>query len=165
MLDKKASLREKLKKIRADIDNRDWRNEAITLRLFSFLNRQFPKDKNLNSIFCYQSINSEVNTTEFIKRAQKMGIKILVPEVDKNYNMVAICLKTGLRFYDEPTVTVVPMLGFSDEFHRIGYGKACYDKFFAKHPNTLKIGLAYAEQKCQFDHEPHDISLDCIITG
>ncbi|GMM93844.1 5-formyltetrahydrofolate cyclo-ligase [Qipengyuania sp. MTN3-11] len=64
-----------------------------------------------------------------------------------------------------PTVLFVPLLGFTETGARLGQGGGHYDRWFAEHPETLKIGMAWDVQKV--DHlplEPHDIPLDAIVT-
>lgn len=58
---------------------------------------------------------------------------------------------------------ITPLLGFNDRGYRIGYGKGCYDKFFAR-CNTFKIGLAYSGQAIKFEQEATDVPLDCCVT-
>lgn len=63
-------------------------------------------------------------------------------------------------------VILVPMFGFDDKLHRIGYGGGYYDRFLATQPRAKKIGVCF--EQGHLDHfipvEAHDISLDMIIT-
>lgn len=62
-------------------------------------------------------------------------------------------------------VIIVPMLGFDDRLHRIGYGGGFYDKFLATQPNAIKIGVCFEIGKIEkIPNEPHDIALNLIIT-
>ena len=160
MFDKK-SLRKKLKITRANVKNKVAKDENIKTQLLGFLAKNFT---NAKTIFIYQSFGTEVATTEIIEELGKLGLKILIPKTDENFNMQAVCIKTSNVFADTPSITIVPLLGFNKGNHRIGYGKACYDKFFAFYPNSIKIGLAYKEQLCDFLSDTHDIPLDYIIT-
>jgi len=64
-----------------------------------------------------------------------------------------------------PEVVFCPLLGFTTDGARIGYGGGHYDGWLAAHPPKLAIGLAW---DCQLvDHlplEPHDVRLDAIVT-
>lgn len=60
-------------------------------------------------------------------------------------------------------VCITPLLGFNERRYRIGYGKGCYDRFFAK-TDAYKIGLAFSAQQIIFAPEPHDVPLDCCVT-
>ena len=62
-------------------------------------------------------------------------------------------------------VIIVPMLGFDENLHRIGYGGGYYDRLLAAHPRALRIGVCYESGKVeQIPIEPHDIPLNLIIT-
>lgn len=58
---------------------------------------------------------------------------------------------------------VTPLLGFNREGHRIGYGKGCYDRFFAR-CEAVKIGLAFDAQFVDFVPSDDDVPLDCCVT-
>lgn len=64
-----------------------------------------------------------------------------------------------------PEVMFCPLLGFTSQGGRIGYGAGFYDRWLAEHPPRLAIGLAW---DCQLEEslpiEPHDMPLDYVIT-
>jgi 5-formyltetrahydrofolate cyclo-ligase len=64
-----------------------------------------------------------------------------------------------------PEVMFCPLLAFTSQGGRIGYGAGHYDKWLAAHPPRLAIGLAW---DCQLEEslpiEPHDAKLDLIVT-
>ncbi|MBD5424529.1 MAG: 5-formyltetrahydrofolate cyclo-ligase [Allobaculum sp.] len=62
-----------------------------------------------------------------------------------------------------PEVLIIPMLCFWNGY-RIGYGKGYYDRYLAKHPKCIRIGIAYDEQEDIFRPAPWDERLDFIIT-
>lgn len=59
---------------------------------------------------------------------------------------------------------VTPLLGFNSAGYRIGYGKGCYDKFFAHNADVYKIGLAFECQRAEFTPDENDVPLDCCVT-
>lgn len=60
---------------------------------------------------------------------------------------------------------IVPVVAFDARLHRIGMGGSWYDRFLAGQPQAYKVGLAYEWQRAaRIPREPHDISLDCVIT-
>lgn len=65
----------------------------------------------------------------------------------------------------EPQVVFCPLLGFSTQGGRIGYGAGHFDRYLAEHPPRLAIGLAW---DCQLvddlPTEPHDVPLHAIVT-
>lgn len=64
-----------------------------------------------------------------------------------------------------PEVLFCPLLGFTSQGGRIGYGAGHFDKWLAAHPPRLAIGLAW---DCQLEEslplEPHDVPLHAIVT-
>ena len=162
----KNILRQQLKNIRASITDKDVKNKSISDRLMQLLDSLALDNKLKNkSVFIYQSLASEVDTSDIIKQLQKRGFKIFVPKVDSNFFMTATDLLNGQAANIVPAITIVPLLGFNKKLHRIGFGKGCYDKYLSSAlQQTVSIGLAFDEQVCNFVAEPFDIPLDYIIT-
>lgn len=63
-------------------------------------------------------------------------------------------------------VFIVPGRVFDRKGHRLGRGKAYYDKALAKHP-ALKIGVCLSDQVYEQDLpvQSHDISMDMLVTN
>lgn len=61
-------------------------------------------------------------------------------------------------------IVLVPLLGFSAQLHRIGFGGGFYDRFLAQQSAAYTIGLGYAFGQVAFTPEAHDIPLNAIIT-
>lgn len=64
-----------------------------------------------------------------------------------------------------PDAIVAPLVGFDRRMNRLGQGGGYYDRAFARHPDALRIGLAWSAQ--QLDHvpaDPWDLPLDFILT-
>jgi len=63
-----------------------------------------------------------------------------------------------------PSLLLVPLLGFDDEGHRLGYGGGFYDRTLAR-LKVPAIGIAYAgQQMAGLPHQPHDAILDGVLT-
>ena len=64
-----------------------------------------------------------------------------------------------------PDLLFVPLLGFTENGHRLGQGGGHYDRWFAAHPEARAIGLGW---DCQLvDNMPieaHDHPMDAIVT-
>lgn len=61
---------------------------------------------------------------------------------------------------------IVPALAISIDKHRIGYGKAYYDRYIASHDIGYKIGVINDFQEIeQIETSPHDQKLDEYIKG
>ncbi|MBF0579330.1 hypothetical protein IM774_05970 [Erysipelotrichaceae bacterium RD49] len=80
------------------------------------------------------------------------GFGLLEPAV-KTYD-----LEAGI-----PKTLVIPLLAFQDGF-RLGYGGGYYDRYLAKHPECIRVGIAYDEQEEPFIFNPWDERLDYIVT-
>jgi 5-formyltetrahydrofolate cyclo-ligase len=64
-----------------------------------------------------------------------------------------------------PEVVFVPLLGFTQDGHRLGQGGGHYDRWLAAHPEALALGLGW---DCQLlddlPLEPHDCGLRAVIS-
>ena len=67
-----------------------------------------------------------------------------------------------------PSILLVPLLAFDNNFNRIGYGGGFYDRYIKKIKKDKKIitiGLAYSFQRVKkIPTNKYDIKLDFIIT-
>jgi 5-formyltetrahydrofolate cyclo-ligase len=65
-----------------------------------------------------------------------------------------------------PDVTLAPVVGFSDDGYRLGYGGGYFDRTLAVlAPRPLAIGVGLDIQRIDTIHPmPHDIRLDAIMT-
>ena len=68
---------------------------------------------------------------------------------------------------EAPCVWIVPGLAFTRNGKRLGYGGGWYDRLLADaSPDALLVGVAYPIQiVADIPYEPHDISLNRIVTG
>ncbi len=65
----------------------------------------------------------------------------------------------------DKTVCIVPGLTFDIKGKRMGYGGGFYDRFLSMHPEIITVGLCYNSLLSELvPSEPHDISVDYIIT-
>ena len=155
----KVKLREVLKQIRGKITERGQKDKLLSERFFEWVQKEFPKAELL---FIYRSFGTEADTHVLIERALKK-YRVCVPQVAADFSMCPVDLN-GTALKSLPNITIVPLLGFNDALHRIGFGKGCYDRWFFENPGQIKIGIAYDEQKCEFCPDSHDIPLDYIVT-
>ncbi|MEO6091461.1 MAG: 5-formyltetrahydrofolate cyclo-ligase [Novosphingobium sp.] len=64
-----------------------------------------------------------------------------------------------------PDLTIVPLLAFTADGHRLGQGGGHYDRWHAAHPLVPAIGLAWDCQRVDtLPLEPHDHALSAVIT-
>jgi len=64
-----------------------------------------------------------------------------------------------------PRLILCPLVGFDRHGGRLGQGGGHYDRYFARHPAALRIGVAWSVQEVDaIPAEPTDIPLDAILT-
>jgi 5-formyltetrahydrofolate cyclo-ligase len=65
----------------------------------------------------------------------------------------------------EPSIILTPLVGFDRAGHRLGQGGGYYDRWFAAHPQAMRIGIAWSVQEVdQLTPEAWDIPLHAIVT-
>jgi len=134
-------------------------------------------------ISAYWPIHSEVNIKPLIEKLISQGHLLSLPAIaDDNQHitfrryrlndpitMGPFRIPQPFDTSEEvnPSLIIVPMLGFSRNGHRLGYGKGFYDQLLARiraeRPVTV-VGIAFSEQETEFPFEPHDQLMDWIIT-
>jgi 5-formyltetrahydrofolate cyclo-ligase len=64
-----------------------------------------------------------------------------------------------------PDLIFCPLVGFDRRGGRIGQGGGHYDRYFAVHPEALRIGIGWSVQEIDATpRESSDIALDAILT-
>ena len=64
-----------------------------------------------------------------------------------------------------PDLIFCPLVGFDRQGGRIGQGGGHYDRYFAAHPDALRIGIGWSVQEIDtVPRESTDIALDAILT-
>ncbi|MDO9363143.1 MAG: 5-formyltetrahydrofolate cyclo-ligase [Sphingopyxis sp.] len=64
-----------------------------------------------------------------------------------------------------PDLIFCPLVGFDRQGGRIGQGGGHYDRYFAAHPDALRIGVGWSVQEIDATpRESTDIALDAILT-
>lgn len=148
---------------RKQISSRDLKNEQIARRVLPFL-------KASSCIGYFYPVRQEAD----IFSLRDPGWTFVLPRVLDKTKMAfydSTILKPGGFGIPEPVsdeeivpdVLVIPLLVFCDGY-RIGYGGGYYDRYLEKHPECLRIGIAFDEQEGQFEPESWDQRLDWIIT-
>ena len=69
-----------------------------------------------------------------------------------------------------PHITLIPLLAFDNNNHRLGYGKGYFDKFLNKYlkknKHIVTIGVAFSFQKYnKLPVTKNDVKLDYILTN
>lgn len=64
-----------------------------------------------------------------------------------------------------PDVVIAPLIGFDRAMNRLGQGGGYYDRAFARHPDALRIGLAWSVQEMDaVPADPWDLPLHAVLT-
>jgi 5-formyltetrahydrofolate cyclo-ligase len=143
-------------------------------------------EKKYQSIHCYISFRSEVETREFIEHALQERMRITVPIVEQIDGKKVLAHTEvskvsgladghfGLQESVERTpasllsldAVIVPLVAFDRRGTRLGYGMGFYDTFLHELPRTIeRIGFAFSLQEINhIPSLPHDEPLDTIIT-
>ena len=166
----KSEIRKSLMRYRNELTDRALLSHAIADRVLPLVH---------GNVMVYISIGSEVDTIYLTdKLMSNKNVTVFAPytengiitpkklialgKPDRMGNLPQYCYDSG-HYPPKLDYCITPLLGFNDEGYRIGYGKGCYDKFFAE-CDAFKIGLAYSVQSIKFEHEVTDIPLDCCVT-
>lgn len=134
-------------------------------------------------IGCYYAIKEEVPTSHMMTEIWKRGYQVALPHIHKDFTMSFHAYHPGdllePTFFKipqpsltapqlEPDVLIVPMLGFSRDGHRIGYGLGHYDRALRtvrSKGQAVAIGFAFDCQEVTERFVEHwDEKLDWIIT-
>lgn len=64
-----------------------------------------------------------------------------------------------------PDLILTPLVAFDRCLNRLGQGAGFYDRAFADHPQSLRIGVAWSIQRAEaVPTEPWDVPLHAVIT-
>lgn len=126
----------------------------------------------------YISMPHEVDTRQMMDWCFKHNKHVYVPKILKE-GMIFVeiksleeCLMNRMGIlepisniaYDTIELMLVPMLAFNERKHRLGYGKAYYDRYLSKHA-VLKVGLCYqGDFEVELVESTTDVQMDKIIT-
>ncbi len=146
-----------------------------------------PEYSEADNILVYADYNGEVGTDKLICRALLDGKKVYAPVSNPDltldfYRVFALeemepaafgirePLKIEyLKLKDEDitsgTICITPGSVFDKNCSRMGYGKGFYDRFFADHKITHRIGLAYEMQIIEtIAANETDIPMTVVVT-
>ncbi len=132
----------------------------------------------------FMPIRSEADIRPLMARFQARGARLCVPAIlDRQMIVFRELLRgeplvaTGFGTAGpgpeaavlDPEIMLVPLSAFDDRGHRIGYGAGHYDRAIhrlqQKGVRPKLIGIAFdCQEVAHVPDEPHDISLDAILT-
>lgn len=152
---------------------REWASGAITDALTSL-----DVFRKCRRPFVFMSAEGEPDTEALIGLLLALEREVSVPRVrGEDMDAVRITPYTDFRrnrwgilephkgvIADECDLAVVPVVAF-DGLRRAGHGKGYYDRFLARFPECVKVGIAFSCRRVHgMECEPHDVALDMIVT-
>lgn len=177
-METKKEIRKKIRLERAalPLTLREEYSRTIQTRLLNH-----PLYQKADEIYCYVSFGDEVSTGMIMDTTWKLKKKLAVPKIIGNdymefyYIDSPADLKRGYFNIMEPVITrkadaknaliIMPGVAFDRTGGRIGYGRGFYDAYLKKHPDTIRLALAFSMQITDtVPTEEHDIRPELIIT-
>ncbi len=179
MSDSKTALRQAAKIQRATLNEAQISDYSRRIR-----DHLIPLLKEREPVLVYSSKCPEVDTMPLIEWLLKEEKTVVVPIIQRedcslrlSYLSDPAVLVPSTFPVPEPIghevpadpseiqVVIVPMLAFDAVGNRLGYGAGYYDRFLARHPGLLTIGLAFSCQEiASLPAEENDIRMDWIVT-
>ena len=173
----KSKIRSKILALRRKNSNKKF---TISSEIFfSFLKNKKYNFKNLGG---YYPSNFEIDDLEILRLLEKKKYKISLPIIKKRNQMDFFRwsniepLKINKYGIPEPIsskiiypdILLIPLVGYDNDFNRLGYGGGFYDRYIEKIEKikkVIKIGLAFSYQKLKsVPINQYDKKLDFIIT-
>lgn len=157
---------------------------AHSARVFEHL-VTLPELKTAQTVMCFVSFRSEVDTLPLIGWSLSQGKRVALPRIVGKRHMEAfwvtdpaVDLETGSYGIREPRptlpqaspetidVVVVPGSVFDRSGARMGYGGGFYDSFLPRlRPDTPRVALAFDLQLVdEAPEEHHDLPVDVVVT-
>ncbi|MES2152703.1 MAG: 5-formyltetrahydrofolate cyclo-ligase [Pseudomonadota bacterium] len=99
-----------------------------------------------------------------LARDAPLGFAEWLPGEAMDKDGMGVAVPAELRMRARPPALLVPCVGFSADFYRLGYGGGYYDRTLAPAPRPLSAGVAYGCMQARFARAPHDVALDLVLT-
>lgn len=133
-------------------------------------------------ISIYVSLPGEFPTRELIEAAWKAGKRVVIPHVDLSTKTMHMCLYStdstlkqdayGLAIpalcneVSQIDLAIVPCRAVAKDGTRLGTGGGFYDRFFAAHRVSIRLGLSmYPEIVENLPLEAHDVKMTHMCTS
>lgn len=175
----KRELRTRMRSVRAVLPHsaRAARSAAAVARI-----QALPEYQSARVIVAFSAIQKELDLAELLADARSMGKQTGLPKVvGDELQLRAVsdpsALVQGAFDILEPNddapiiapesidLVLVPGLAFDGRGHRIGYGRAFYDRLLPSMPRAFRVGVAYDFQLlAELPNDPHDIPMHCIVS-
>jgi 5-formyltetrahydrofolate cyclo-ligase len=99
------------------------------------------------------------------KQTKQLSFQVWYPGCEMEDDAYGIPKPKGTPVF-QPTLLLVPCVGFGPRGVRLGYGGGFYDRTLATlEPRPTTVGLAYSQGFLPWlEAEPHDVPLDTVLT-
>lgn len=134
-----------------------------------------------STVMAFYPLPDEVNILPLLDELVEIGVRVLLPEVVSDTEMVLrpyspettmldggfgtkVSNTTVFTDYEQIDTILVPGVAFDNEGHRLGRGKGYYDRFLAQIPESaVKVAVCFPFQIVeQVPAEEHDILMDYV---
>lgn len=142
--------------------------------------RQQPWFWQADTICFYYPLGNEANLLPLAREALDAGKEIAFPRVEgKRMEFFRVGsleeFREGSFHVMEPVggemvtapgaLVMAPGVGFDIHGNRLGYGGGYYDRYFASHPELVKVGAAYGLQLVELlERGAYDVPMDGVVT-
>ncbi|MFB3882488.1 MAG: 5-formyltetrahydrofolate cyclo-ligase [Armatimonadota bacterium] len=144
--------------------------------------REFRKAR---TVMFFVSFGSEIDTVPAIREALAAGKRVAAPRVDRRKHALRPCEVTDLERdlapgeygirepqrhcltvpLEEIDAVIVPAAAWGEDGYRVGYGGGYYDRFLARVPSAVRIGLGFEMQVVpDAPHARGDLPVDILVT-
>lgn len=143
-----------------------WERESKSARICDAL-KNHPLCKAARFVYCYAPLGSEADIWLVVDWFWESGRRVAFPRVTGDGEMEFFEvrgreeLREGSFHVMEPgnadaspvdwagALVLVPLVAFAANGTRCGYGKGYYDRYFALHPNLVRLGVGFSCQRCE----------------
>lgn len=129
----------------------------------------------------YMATGSECDVTMLLDTASELGCELALPHIEgkdgqiafRHWHTGAALEQAAFGFRQplgsaplaEPDIILTPLVAFDRTLNRLGQGAGHYDRAFARHPDAMRIGVAWSVQEAEhIPADPWDIPLDAVMT-
>jgi 5-formyltetrahydrofolate cyclo-ligase len=175
----KRELRTRMRAVRRVLPRSacELRTSAATTRLL-----ELPEFARARCVLGFHAIHKELDPAALLARAAELGKRVALPRVHDSglslhlYQPGDVLEESGFGTLDpspdaplvEPTevdLVLVPGLAFDARGHRIGYGRAFYDRLLPTLLGAFRVGVAYDFQVLpELPNEEHDVPVHCVVS-
>lgn len=134
------------------------------------------------TIVAFSAIQKEVDPAALLKAARASGKRVGLPRVvgdalelhefgdaseleEGAFGVLEPLASAAVIRPEEVDLVIVPGLAFDVRGHRLGYGRAFYDRLLPHMTNAFRLGLAYDFQVVmELPDDAHDIPMHAVAT-